>query len=100
MYHFITLGEIVMKFKSLALLALVGMCVGSQAMAGNSSRILLADDASSQSAGASGSSDSSTGSSDSSGSGATDNAGSVGDTSMPSNGDDTSGDTGTGDDDY
>lgn len=92
-----------MKLKLLAMLAIAGLCAGSLAMAGNSNQIVLADDTSGQaSQPAVGGSDNapSNGSDNSSGS-AGDNAGSSQDSSMPSSGDDNSStDTGTGDDDY
>jgi hypothetical protein len=90
-----------MKFKLLAVLAFAGLCAGSLAMAGNSNKMLLADDTSSQTAPAPavGGSDSTSAGTDSS-TATPDNAGSSQDSTPPS--DDMNGntDTGTGDDDY
>jgi|SRR5271154_3466934 len=104
MYHLLTLGDIVMKLKTLAMLAVAAICASSLAMAGTGANKMLADDTSSQPSAPAGTPDNSGSSTDnSSSSGATDNNGSSTDnSSMPSNDDSntSSPDTGTGDDDY
>ncbi len=97
-----------MKFKLLVLLAFVGICASSLTIAENANRMLadssntnsqpalnLADNTDNSQTGSS--TDNSAGNSDNSA--ATDNSGSSQD-SVPPNNDDTSTDTGTGDDDY